>query len=216
MRGKSFEGPVFSEGIELLIPAGEGDDVFDSQAAAYRPAFVDSILNDLQAEGIDTTDAELTVQNYGYGADGLSLAVILSGLTALFLSGKKIEENFDAWIRLGQRLAKAVAKLRRRGIPARLSEPAAASVALASAAENAPAEASISLVSSIVLPLSNRSLNPEFLPVFLQHPDRHYVFVLKVGADAMRVVCLTSDGRVSLVHELPLDVSVFLKKPPGT
>jgi hypothetical protein len=90
---------------------------------------------------------EWEIQSWGYGADGadaLSLAVILAGLTGLFLSGKKIEENLDAWIRLGERLRKAIGRLRRRGVAARLSEPAAVAVAIANAVSNQPPASGVS------------------------------------------------------------------------
>ena len=92
-----------NEEFALHIGAGESDEVFDLDRMQYRPDFVDPILEDLRAEGLPVTATDLRVQNWGYGADTLALGVILTGVAAFLLSGKRIEENLDAWIRLGGR-----------------------------------------------------------------------------------------------------------------
>lgn len=190
----------FKEHFELLIPTSETEDIRDA------------VLADLRSTQVDTNGAECTPGSYGYNADSFSLAIVLGALGTLLLSGKSIEENLDAWISLGSRLKKAIRKISQRKLSVRLSEPAAASIAVAAISPRGHNE--IEFISSQILPIRNRSLRPELLSVFSQHPDRYYFFVIRIN-DTAHSVCISSEGRIIRKTPLPLDFTGFSKLNKG-
>jgi hypothetical protein len=101
-----------SKPLEILVRDAsypEGESPFETR---------EQVISAIRAE-ISELDSPETFEdiNIGHGADFPFLAVPLTALgTAvfLFLQGKKIEENIDAWIRLASRFRAAVARLRAR------------------------------------------------------------------------------------------------------
>ena len=192
------------ESFALHFGAGEVDDDFGEATAARHPHAL-AVLEALRDEGIPTEGAEITARGYGYGADATAIGVTLGALVSLFLAGKKIEENIDAWLRLGRRLRDALKRLRERQIRVAMSEPAATAYALARIAEDSGTGDGIKLLASRVVPVSNPSLVPEAQQQFLEHPDRYYIFTFGVGEDRVEVLCITAHGRIAFQHSLPLD-----------
>ena len=184
---------MFREPFEFVVVPGE-------EAGEGAP---EAVLRDLREAGIDE-QAEASTISWGYGADILATSVILTGLSALFLSGKRIEENLDAWVRLGRRLKAAVQKLRAKQGPVSVSEPAAVALTLARVAERETTLGRAELLGSSVAKLQNRSLSPEAAAQFSQHPERYYIFTVGVE-DRAYVICMSSSGRLVFEHVLDLE-----------
>ena len=165
---------------------------------------VRSVLDDLKAEGIPTDDAEVSSHGYGYGADAFAAGVILTGLATLLASGKRIEENVDAWIRLGSRLKAVLRRLGARRVDASLSEPAALAIATARVAEES-GSSNLRVLSSTVTKVWNGSLTPEAREAFLEHPDRYYVFVLVADDARAHVIGMSARGNVVFHNVLSLE-----------
>ena len=83
---------------------GEAESVFDGATGEVRSEFVaESARNLAEVFACEPTITHKTT-SYGRGADTAALLLYVAGaaVTAL-LAGKKIEENLDAWRRLGVR-----------------------------------------------------------------------------------------------------------------
>jgi hypothetical protein len=100
----------FTEGFELVI-SGQDDEQYDWQKEEYRPEYFEKISVVLSELGISKEQIKTEGTNVGVGAAGEAVAwTILAGLTILyagkriFLAGKTINENVDAWIELSKKL----------------------------------------------------------------------------------------------------------------
>lgn len=94
-----------SEVFRVLMVVGEAESVFDGATGEVRSEFVaESARNLAEVFACEPTITHKTT-SYGRGADTAALLLYVAGaaVTAL-LAGKKIEENLDAWRRLGVRL----------------------------------------------------------------------------------------------------------------
>jgi hypothetical protein len=192
------------EGFEVHIRAGESDEVYDHDLGAYRPSFIQPILDDLRKADLPAEDNTTEVHSWGYGGDVLAFGLIFTSLATLLLSGKRIEENIDAWIRLGGRFKKALALLRRRHSTVQVSEPVAKSLALHHVAVASSPASDLKVLSSATAPMHNASLTPEAHEIFLEHPERHYVFVIQVGHKTLLILGLDGTGKVAFEHRISL------------
>src|SRR6202022_2310763 len=124
----------------------------------------------------ESSDIQVSPTSYGYGGDTLAVAVILSGLSTVFLLGKPIHENLDAWIKLGSRLRQFVLQTGRKYGVTLLSEPPAFAIALEAIKTRRNDMPSVTLLKNSIIRAQNRSLTAEAHKVFTIHPDRYYVF----------------------------------------
>lgn len=194
---------TWSEPFELHFGLKEPDSVGESSALRDSHA-VRTVVDELRSVGIASDDALPTLHGYGYGADGTAVGLVLTGLGTLFLSGKKIEENTDAWIRLGRRFLDAIRHLRAREISVSVSEPSAAAIALSLISDDARAQ-EIRLISSVIVHVNNASLTREASNTFLEHPDRYYIFTIKAGEERIDVIGISAHGRMIFHNSVSLD-----------
>lgn len=176
----------------------------DAAADALGGEATLAVMAELAAADISLDNCTLSSHGYGYGADGTAIGITLAGLSALFLSGKKIEDNLDAWRRLGSRLLGAIRRLRDRGVALSVSQPAAAAIALSVIAEDAREEP-LRITSCDTSVVRNPSLSSRAAADFLEHPDRYYLFTIAVGESGLEVIVVSAHGRVVLRHSLSLD-----------
>lgn len=200
MRGKM--GRLFEEDFALVIVTGYPEEFVDVETGEFRSGFLDRIRRD--AEGAtDSTQVDAHPTSYGYGADTLALAVLFSGLSAVFLSGKSIQDNLDGWIKLGLRLRDFVSETRQKYGMTLLSEPAAFAIALQAIKARSNDLPSVVLLHKSILRIQNWSLKPEAHQAFTEHPDRYYVFEVLAGGEG-HIVGVNSCGEVLFHHMLPL------------
>ena len=200
-----------SEGFEITIVAGESDDVYDSFEGTFRPAFIASVVEEFAAEGISVAPPPDSVRSWGYGADTMSLVLLVATGSAIFFNGKGIEENWDAWKRLGGRVKRTLSRLKARNTAPRISAPLAASLAVEHGSGATGGLEAVELLA--VLPPSNGSLDPSAVDSFKAQPDRYYLFLLRTNSEAS-IVGITSDGRVILTRSLPMDYHDYLELQP--
>jgi hypothetical protein len=192
---------MFTEGFELVVVA---NGTFDPDTYEYEPEVQSDILRDIGDSDLPVQDARLVPQGYGYGADGPALGLILGGVAGLFLLGKSINENLEAWISIGSRLGKLVSKLRKKHDYCTISEPIAAALALAMLLEEGAAAEDIRFVSTSIHPVINGSLTTEAHDEFLSQPDRYYVFVIEERGTAVHVIGMSSVASLLFHHRLTL------------
>lgn len=194
---------MFSDDFELVIMMNEFNEPNAHQES------ITHVLNDLSNEGIETSDAQTEITGVGFGADAIALFIFLG--IGLFFAGKKIEENLDSWIRLGERLTKAISRLKKRQADVILSEPMAAALCISHVVNIDKNYSRISLLSSITYPIPNAALNPNLIKIFKEHPYRYYIFGWSIDNKFVRIVYMTSYGEIIFTHKLPLDYLEFHK-----
>lgn len=186
---------------EFAIVFSPGDDAEFSDDE-FSADFRERVVRDL-ADLDDPQRIIVRQGSVGYGADTITVVAVLTGLSALFLSGKSIEENFDAWMRIGTRLQAALKRLRARVGAVSVSEPAAMALAL-DAVLQADEGVQLSEVSgSHTFPVRNGSLAECIQNDFAHQPDRFYVFLFRTVAGDAYVVGMRSTGQVEFLHRLP-------------
>ena len=146
----------------------------------------------------------MTTHGYGYGADSVAIGITLTAIASALLAGKKVEENLDAWLRLGRRLQDALRRLRKRGVKVAVSQPAATALVLAKLADDTPDLASIELLNVTVAAIENRSLTPAAAASFLEHPDRYYIFTVRRDGSRLDVICMSAVGQVVFQQSVSL------------
>jgi hypothetical protein len=198
----------FQEEFELVIPTGYPDGAVDWTTESYTAEF----LSEVERVVVDATGSEdvaASQTSHGYGADAIAIGVVLTTLSAVFLSGKDINESIDAWIGLGRRLTSGMRTISERYGTPRLSEPAAFAIALATISASEPDMPAVVLVSSVITKVRNSSLDPGVFDLFRHHPDRDYVFTVEVGRRSTHVVAVASTGDVLFHHPLALNFRQF-------
>jgi hypothetical protein len=192
---------MLSERFELHVGIAEPDSN-DELPLQHLPEIRD-VLEELDRSDLSHEGAEFTLHGYGYGADGFAVGILLTGLATLFLSGKRIEENVDAWVRLGKRVKQALQSLRTKRISVSISEPVALSVALSRVVEDGQPGA-IRLISSTIARIRNSSLSTEALALFTEHPDRYYLFIIEADS-RLHVVAVGAHGNITFHNVLSLE-----------
>ncbi|MDB4884272.1 MAG: hypothetical protein JWL95_3038 [Gemmatimonadetes bacterium] len=187
--------------FEILVTTGyEPELVGDS--ASYRPSF----LRSLEAEIRDAVGGEPTASQsgHGYGADGNAVAVVVAGLVAVFFSGKKINENLEAWLSLGKRLKSLLSSLDERIGTGRVSQPFAFALALEHLASAGNKLDGATLLATAETRVRNLSLSETLLPTFRSFPDRYYVFTIQIADQVAHVIGISSTGAILFHHRLEL------------
>lgn len=195
-----FDSP-FDEAFEIVLPVGYPEGAVEWPSETYYPEYLRSVEREI-AEITGSESVVATQTSYGYGADALAIGAALTGLTAALLSGKRINENLDAWLALGARLRPALLALTRRFASPRISEPAAFAIALAHVAEQEKDLPNVVLLSKATTRVGNASLDEPVYDMFRHHPDRYYVFTIEVGRRSSHVVGIASSGTVLFHHRL--------------
>lgn len=191
----------FHERPEIVVGGIEGEMPPTEQMGMQTGSYIDDIRDAISELGLAPADVKIEDTSYGYGADALGVAVVLAGV---FLAGKKIEENLDAWIRLAKRIPAAIECLRPRQRSVYLSEPVAAVLALNKLLERHPEVGDLKLVSSYRAIVENPSMSRKALAMFRYQPDRHYVFVFEIPGLAAHIIAIRSDGKTEFHHVLEI------------
>jgi hypothetical protein len=141
-----MEGFVIELSPEDSSFAGDGE---------FTPAIVDALNRDFREGAFNEDELEISLGSVGYGADACVVIATFATLSGLFLSGKKIEENLDAWLRLGRRFKKLVTHLNTRGRAVNVSQPIALALTLERLDRELGGVADISVMASHVIPVRN-------------------------------------------------------------
>jgi hypothetical protein len=186
---------------DFALIFSEGDDV-EEDGNGYSPAWVDHVRWEL-AELDSPERISVTRGSVGYGADGFVVFAVLTGLSGLFFLGKQIDENIDAWVRLGGKLKSVIKRLRVRRGRILVSEPAALALALDNIAGRHEAGRITEIVASHRFPVLNASLGESFRDNFANQPDRFYLFILRTELNDIFVAGIRSSGELEFAQRLP-------------
>lgn len=164
---------------------------------------VSGVAPDFETEGFEPAEIQWTQGSAGYGADAVTLIATLGVLSAIFLSGKKIDENLDAWIKLGRRLKSLLTRLKEKYGWVAVSEPVALAIFLNRLNEAGVDLKDVEVLSQTTIPVRNESIPPEITSLFHHQPDRAYVFVLRVDERDTYACGMKSDGSEAFFHHFP-------------
>lgn len=183
--------------MELIFP----DPYYDSEREGedYAP-----VLKALLAQ----YDPQVTVHgtDIGHGADNPSFLVqvfssvdwstlLTAGAGTVFFLGKKINENIDGWLEIGEKVRTLVEKLS----PSRIDELAATVLVLKKLEEKLDKKNGLSITVQLV----------EFTPVpwgkykLDKRPDALYLVTVKSGG-TVHIVGIKSDASIVFQHEFEL------------
>lgn len=178
-----------SEELQLLCEHGIPDELVEDLLADFRE------LRELDS------NVRLETGRGGYGAEILTLVVIFG---AVFLSGKRIDENFAAWANMARGIGRTLARLRhkKRGAIA-VSEPVALALAIEELSNREVSLDGFSILTTLTIPVAKSVVPPELVNDFRYQSDRFYLFVFRTGEGDAYVVLLRSSGEIEEVRKLP-------------
>jgi len=187
--------------LELLINFPEGLEG-DVKPEDIKHAFEDE-LNAISKEN------KLIESNIGSGADALVIVIIISGL---FLLGKKINENLDAWIELSKKFKKLFSKLKKKGCL--IDSNGSTLIALSKILEVEKSIKSIIEVQSIVLN-SDRNQTPFLLNIPQERidkkPNKYFIKVYFVNDELFYICTMKSNGDIKYFGKFSDDPFEFFK-----
>jgi hypothetical protein len=194
----------FLEGFEIAIQVPE--QFWDRESESDDPTseYVDSVKVDASELGFSTNEILHETRETGWGAGIPTLILIFSGLTALFFSAKKIEENLDSWIRLARRFTSAFRKLSDRG-RVYLSDAAAVTLALSRILTEIPEIKHLEMVAVHKFPIAAGGWYEDKGTQFRVNPGRSYLFVIKINRERVYVICIKSTGEVEVWYSFSVD-----------
>jgi hypothetical protein len=220
-------GGTFTEGFEIVISTID-EDKYDWEKEEYRPQYVEAIANTMADLGVSREEVQFERTGVGVGASGDAIAlIVLAGITVLaagkklFLAGKTINENVEAWMELAKKLRRFLTKLEADYV----SQPFAAALALEEIIKSNPNAVRFDLAASFIHVVPNpsmdmtgaaRELGRPIQEVFRYQPMRYYSFVFRVFDSsltdgywanvptAVHLICVRSTGKIEFHHFLPV------------
>ena len=195
---------TLNEEFEIVIRTHD-DEVYDYEKGEYRPQYLEEIAITLAEIGISKEQIEHARTDAGVGASAEAIAIVIAGL---FFSGKRIQENLEAWINLGTRLNGVLRKLSRRGSGEHrtlyVSEPVAAALAVGCIVERESGLKRIELESARIEQVPNRSIGPQFRGIFKYDQMRYYIFSFRVFGkrESVHLIGIRSTGEMEFHHIL--------------
>ena len=220
-------GDTFTEGFEIVI-SNNDEDVYDWEKEEYRPQYVEAIADTMADLGVSREGIQFERTGVGVGASADAIALIVfAGITVLaagkklFLAGKTINENVEAWMELAKKLRRFLTKLKADYV----SQPFAAALALEEIIKSNPNAVRFDLAASFIHIVPNPSmdmtgaakeLGQPIQEVFRYQPMRYYTFVFRAFDDAqtegyganvpsaVHLICVRSTRKIEFHHLLPV------------
>lgn len=172
--------------IIIIDPTYDRDDSKRSQ-----------FLADLKIDFTELTGEINTLEaDVGFGADWPAVLTILGGL---FLLGKPIDENIDAWFSLAKKFKKVIDKIKARSWQYRIDDSGASLIALEEIANTE--KGNVESVRKIEFKRIELSTFPLKSPTHLdQHPNNLYIQSYIVNDSTLYVIGIKSKGTVEFIH----------------
>lgn len=205
----------FTEGFEIVVSTLDEED-YDWEKEEYRPKYIEAAVNTLAELGISKDEVTYERTGVGVGAAGDAIALImLAGISVLmvgkrvFLAGKTINENVDAWIELAKKLRRVLTKLK----AAYVSQPFAAALALEEIIKKDPNARAFDLEGAFIEIVPNPSMDTTALAVddgrpiqevFRYQQMRYCIFVFRTPT-TVHAICVRSTGKIEFHHVLPVN-----------
>ncbi len=206
---------TFSEGFEIVINTHDDEQKCDWDTGEYRPEYLKKVVDTLAELGISRDQVTYESTSIGVGAEAGAIALImLAGLTVfvagkkLFLAGKTINENVEAWTELAKKVRRLLSKLKADYV----SQPFAAALALEEIIKSNPSARTFNLEGAFVEIVPNSSMDTTGIvtkggrsiqEVFRYQQMRYYIFVFRTE-DTVHVLCVRSTGKIEFHHVLPV------------
>lgn len=184
------------------VVIGVPEDQIDYHAPGEppRPEYLEALRADLRTAGFRGDRLPHEGTEIGRGAGGVALVVFL---TAVFLSGKTIIENIDAWIAIAGKVKALAQRIRDKSAgPIYYSESVALALAVCQLSEAEDHGESLKLVYSEVVPLRGGFKAALYEEDFRTNPVRYYLFVFSRSQTQLDVIWMKSSGEIVVRKEL--------------
>lgn len=160
-----------------------------------RPLFISELKNELSTL---SDEFETIETDAGFGADWPAILAILSGI---FLLGKPINENIEAWLSLSDKFKKFITTITRKSWRYRIDENGAELLAIQEIVkkENGEIKSLKKLKSNRIEFQIHQLKNKKHLD---QHPNSLYVVSYHVSNSNIYVIGIKSNGKIEFVHAL--------------
>lgn len=196
---------IIKEGFKIVIGTHDDEDRYDYEKGEYRHEYLEEIKLALSDLGALEDQVEFDEADIGVGASVEAIVVII---LALFFTGKSINENIDAWVKLAKRLKGVLKKLKTRGNEGEdilyISYPFAVALAIGVIIESKPNAQQINLEISSTEVIPNGSIDAELQNEFKYNQRRYYIFTFRVidEGETLHVICIHSRGHIEFHHVL--------------
>ncbi len=181
--------------MEIIVP----DPSYDHEDEVDRSQFIIELETQLASI---SSEIEVRETNLGRGADWPAFLIVVGGL---FLLGKQINENLDAWISIAKKLNRVLKWVLSKCVSYRVDESGATLIAVNDIASSNKAEiTSIERVSSAYVPFlewDGRSVES-----LSHHPDGIYTQTYVVNSTQVVIYAIKSDGSIELKSIHPIEV----------
>lgn len=182
--------------MEVVIPDASYPENEWNETA--RQEFFDELALELGELSEEYTLADTDI---GRGADWPAVLVSFGVAATIFFSGKRIEENLDAWINLAKRFRAFIDKATSKWRTTRVDEEVALLLVLEEVIRQRTQGVSVlqldGVLSSWFDPLEPYGKPPERLDC---HPEGLYVVALRVDDESLYIVGIKSSGTIEFVH----------------
>jgi hypothetical protein len=186
--------------IVLGVPEDEID--FFGEGDPPKPEFLAGLLDELRKSGFQEDHLPVEETAIGRGASGLALLIALA---AVFLSGKSINENLDAWIAIAGKVKGLVQRIRKKTIgPVYYSESVCFALVVSDVLDEAGDTTIPTLRFAQVFPVRGGFLTKADEEDFKTNPVRHYLFVFEAGGH-VEIVWMKSTGEIVRRDCLPIE-----------
>lgn len=180
--------------LEVCMPAH-----IDIDEDRFRVEALKTILaEELEVAKEDISESYRDIGR-GYSVEAIALAFV----TALFL-GKPIDENIEAWLRIGRRILnvfKRAKSIKPHPPQILINKNVAQAVAIAIAVQEKD-QANIVVRAAHDIPVQPESWEADRGQDFSVNTDRLYVFIIQVDGDT-HLIALCSNGKVALHEVVP-------------
>lgn len=172
------------------------DPTYDHEDA-YPP---ERFQGELHSRAAGVSEYSLEERDLGHGA---SWPMFLASFVVLFLSGKRINENLDAWIALARKFQGFCDWIKTKCVALWVDEDGASALSACSIVEGVHAKVeSVELVSSTFVPFMKVS-NPDGTDPDFQ-PSGAYVQVFVTNGEQLHCVVVRSDGQIESVTSMEM------------
>lgn len=173
------------------------DPSYDHEDEIDRAEFVEDLKKELESI---SPEVEVSATNLGRGADW---PAFLIGLGGIFLLGKQINENLDAWISIADKFNKFLEWVLSKCVSYRVDDNGATLIAVNDIASSTDSDIhSIKMISSAYVPfLIWDGRTPESLS---HHPDGIYSQTFVVNKEKVIIYAIKSNGNIELksIHSI--------------
>lgn len=180
----------------IILPKNLSEDLMNFELSEIKSKELNEILLELNEIEKNT---DISLINFGRGADWILLLATLSSITSIISLGDKLEKGIDGWIKIGKRISKIFEKSDR----VYLDENASKIIAISHISKKIDIT-SLKLIDDHTITLTNfsswfKQLNPDS---FEAKPFNIYNFTFEINNIRMISLSIKSNGEITEILDI--------------